>query len=189
LLTVSMIGPSALLKPVTALVAVGLLVVFLTEGEAPVPAKTRLVQPRLRVDATSDAEARQMRRATLRLARELGAATRCDVRRSAREMQTCVSPALQHVGVGGRGASILLGTIAATVPSGRCLAYLVGLAAANSAAGDNARWLLMNLYRYMPRDRRRALVGQINLAYSMLRRASRAAAPDVCEPGAGQPAA
>jgi hypothetical protein len=66
---------------------------------------------------------------------------------------------------------------------------MLGLAAANSAAGDNARWLLINLYRYRARDRRRALIVQINLAYSMLRRASRAAAPDVCQPGSGQPAA
>ncbi len=184
-----MIGPSALLKPVTALVAVGLLVVFLTEGEEPVPARTRLVQPRLRVDATSDAEARQMRRATLRLARELGAAARCDVARPAPEVERCVAPALQHVGVGGRGASILLGTVAATVPSGHCLTYLVGLAAANSAAGDNARWLLVNLYQYRSRERRRALVGQVTLAYGMLRRASRAAAPDVCRqvPASRQP--
>jgi hypothetical protein len=184
-----MIGPSALLKPVTALVAVGLLVVFLSESDEPVPAKTRLVQPRLRVDATSDAESRQMRRATLHLARELGAAARCDVGRPAREVEECVSPALQHVGVGGRGASIILGNVAATIPAGRCLGYMLGLAAANSAAGDNARWLLINLYRYRPRDRRRDLAVQLNLAYSMLRRASRAAATDVCQPGSGQPAA
>jgi hypothetical protein len=79
--------------------------------------------------------------------------------------------------------------VATTIPAGRCLAYMLGLAAANSAAGDNARWLLINLYRYRPRDRRRALVGQLHLAYSMMRRASRAAAPNVCEPGSGQPAA
>jgi hypothetical protein len=183
-----MIGPSALLKPVTALVAVGLLVVFLTEGEDTVPARTRLVQPRLRIDATSDAEARSMRRATMHMAAELRGAAHCDATRTAREVEACVSPALQHAGVGGRGASILLGTVASAVPAGQCLAYLLGLGAANSAAGDNARWLLINLYRYRPRDRRQDLVRQITLAYQMLRRASRAAAPNVCSPGAGEPA-
>jgi hypothetical protein len=183
-----MIGPSTLLKPVTAVIAVGLLVGFLTEGEEPVPARTRLVQPRLRVDATSDAEARQMRHITQRLADELRVASRCDPARPARQFEACVSPALQHAGVGGRGAALILGNVAATVPSGRCLTYLLGLQAANSAAGDNARWLVGNMYRYRPRSRRPGLVVQITLAHRMLRRASRAAAPDVCSPGGGQPA-
>ena len=183
-----MIGASALLKPVTALVAVGLLVVFLSEGEDTVPARTRLVQPRLRVDATSNAVARQMRRATLHLAAELREAARCDATQAAREVEAWVSPALQHTGVGGRGASILLSTVASAVPAGHCLIYLIGLQVANSAAGDNARWLLINLYRYRPRARRQDLLRQITLAYQMLNRASRVAAPDVCSAGAGQPA-
>jgi hypothetical protein len=184
----AMIGPSALLKPVTALVAIGLLVVFLSKGEDAAPSAASVIKPRLRVDATSDAEARQMRRATQRMARELGAAAHCDVRRSARAWDACVAPALQHAGIGGRGAAVILGNVTATVPAGRCLNYLAGLQAANGAAGDNARWLVANLYRYRGRDGRRRLTAQLTLAHAMLRRAARAGAADVCSPGGGQPA-
>jgi hypothetical protein len=183
-----MIGPSTLLKPVTALIAVGLLVGFLTEGEDAVPARTRLVQPRLRVDATSDAEARQMRHVTQHLAGELRAAARCDPARPVPEFEACVSPGLQHAGVGGRGASLILGHVAASVPRGRCLTYLLGLQAATSAAGDNARWLFGNIYSYRTRAGRRALARQLTLIHGMLRRAARAGAPNVCSPGGSQPA-
>ncbi len=183
----AMIGAAELLRPVTALVAVGLLVVFLTQGQDAAPSVAAVVKPRLRVDATSDAEARQMRRATHRLARELGTAAGCAARRAS-AFDTCVAPALQHTGVGGRGAALILGNVTATIPSGHCLSYLAGLQAANGAASDNARWLVANLYRYRGPTGRRRLTRQLRLTHAMLRRAARAAPPDVCEPGGGQPA-
>jgi hypothetical protein len=185
----AMIGPSALVKPITALAAAGLLVAFLSQGEHPAPSRASVVKPRVGLDATSDAEARRMRDASLRLARELRAAARCDVRRAWRPFETCVSPALQHTGVGGRGASMILGSLASRVPAGRCLRYVLGLEAANSAAADNARWLVGNIYLYRAQRRHGDLAGQISLAYHRLRRASRASAPDVCSPAGGQPAA
>jgi hypothetical protein len=184
----AMIGASELLRPVTALVAVGLLVVFLTQGEDAAPSVASVVKPRLRVDATSDAVTRQLRRATHRLAAELGAAARCDVRQSTRPYEACVSPALQHTGIGGRGTAMILGNVAAGVPAGHCLNYLVGLQAANGAAADNARWLVGNMYDYRGPEGRRRLARQLRLTHAMLRRAARAAPPDVCEPGGGQPA-
>ena len=184
----AMIGASQLLKPVSALLAVGMLVVFLTQGENAAPSVASVVQPRLRVDATTDAESRQMRRATHHLARELGAAARCDARQAQRAFEACAVPALQHAGVGGRSASMILGNVTATVPSGHCLNYLAGLQAANGAAGDNARWLVAYIYRYRGLDGRRRLVRQLRLAHGMLRRAARAGALNVCEPGGGQPA-
>jgi hypothetical protein len=184
----AMIGATQLLKPVSALLAVGMLVVFLTQGESAAPSVASIVQPRLRVDATSDAVTRQLRRATHRLAGELGAAARCDVRQSTRPYEACVSPALQHTGVGGRGTAMILGNVAAGVPAGECLNYLVGLQAANSAAADNARWLVGNMYDYRGPEGRRRLARQLRLAHGMLRRAAGASAPSVCQPGGGQPA-
>jgi hypothetical protein len=183
----AMIGPSALVKPVTAVAAVGLLVVFLSQGEHPAPSSASVVRPRIGLDATSDAEARRMRQATQRLAGELRVASECDPRRSWDALQTCVSPGLQHTGVGGRGASMILDNLAGRVPAGRCLRYVLGLSAANSAAGDNARWVFANIYEYRAPRHHLDLVKQIRLAYLMLHRAARAAAPDVCSPAGGQP--
>jgi hypothetical protein len=183
----AMIGPSALVKPVTAVAAVGLLVVFLSQGEHAAPSSASVVRPRLGLDATSDAEARRMREATHRLAGELRTASECDPRRSWDVFQACVSPGLQHTGVGGRGASLILDNLARRVPSGRCLRYVLGLSAANAAAGDNTRWLFANIYDYRAADRHVDLTKQIRLAYLMLRRSARAAAPDVCSPAGGMP--
>jgi hypothetical protein len=179
---------STLLKPVPALVAVGLLVALLTQGEHAAPSSASIVRPRIALDATSDAEARSMRRVTHRLAGELRVAARCHVRGSARAFEACVAPALQHIGVGGRGAAVILGNVARTIPAGRCLQYLLGLQAANDAAADNARWLFGNIYVFRPREHRRELTRQIRLAYEMLHRAARAGARDVCSPAGGQPA-
>jgi hypothetical protein len=181
-------GASALLKPVPALIAVGLVVALLSQGEHPAPSSASIVRPRLGLDATSDAEARSMRRVTHGLAVELGTASRCDVHLSVRAFEACVAPGLRHAGVGGRGAAVILGNVARTIPAGRCLSYLLGLQAANDAAADNARWLLGNIYVFRPRERRRELTRQLRLAYSMLRRSTRAGAPDVCSPAGGQPA-
>lgn len=184
-----MIGPSALVKPVTAIAAAGLLVVFLSQGEHPARSAASVVKPRIGLDATSDAEARRMRQATQRLARELRAASQCDPRRSWDAFQACVSPGLQHAGVGGHGASMILENLARRLPSGRCLRYVLGLGAANAAAADNTRWLFGNIYEFRSPARHAELATQIRLAYLMLRRASRAGAPDVCSPAGGQPAA
>jgi hypothetical protein len=183
----AMIGPSALVKPVTAVAAVGLLVVFLSQGEHPAPSSASVIRPRLGLDATSDAEARRMRQATQRLAAELRTASECDVRLSWRDFQTCVSPGLQHTGVGGHGASLILDNVARRLPSGRCLRYVLGLSVANAAAGDNTRWLFANIYEYRAPAHHAGLATQIRLAYLMLRRAARAAAPDVCSPASGMP--
>src|SRR5919204_2217767 len=113
----AMIGASQLLKPVSALLAVGMLVVFLTQGENAAPSVASVVQPRLRVDATTDAESRQMRRATHHLARELGAAARCDARQAQRAFEACAVPALQHAGVGGGRAPMILRHVAPPLPS------------------------------------------------------------------------
>jgi hypothetical protein len=83
---------------------------------------------------------------------------------------------------------MILGNVTATIPAGRCLSYLAGLQAANGAAGDNARWLVANLYSYRGRSGRRRLAVQLRLAHAMLRRAARAGAPDICSPAGGQPA-
>jgi hypothetical protein len=184
-----MFAPSALIKPVTALAAVGLTVVFFTQGEHPAPSSASVVRPRLGLDATSDAEARRMRQATQRLAGELRVASECDPRRSWDAFQACVSPALQHTGVGGRGASMILDNLSRRVPAGRCLRYVLGLAAANAAAADNARWLVGNIYEYRAARHHVELAKQIRLAYLMLHRSARAGARDVCSPAGGQPPA
>jgi hypothetical protein len=184
-----MIRRAALLKPVPAVVVAGLLVAVLSQGEHATPSAASIVRPRIGLDGTSDAEARQMRHVTRHLSDEIAVAARCRVRGPARQFEECVAPALRHAGVGGRGAALLLGNLSATVPAGRCLRYVLGLQAANSAAADNARWLNANLYRYRPRARRHALTVQLGLLRSMLRRSARAGTVDVCSPASGQPAA
>jgi len=144
-------------------------------------AESALAQPATFLDATSDAEARELRRATRHLAQDLSAAARCDVRRS----PDCVLPALRRAGMGGRTSAMLVRGLMVRVPAGPCRTYLFGLAAANDAAGDQARWLLMQFYGGP--QRRRAVDAQIRLAAQMLDRAWPAAAADVCAPGADGP--
>jgi hypothetical protein len=141
-----------------------------------------LAQPAEFLDATTDTEARLMRRATRHLAEDLSAAARCDIRRS----PGCVLPALHRAGMGGRTTAMLVRGVMARVPAGRCRTYLFGLAAANDAAGDQARWLLMQFYGGP--ERRRAVAAQIGLAARMLHRAWPAAGAGVCAPGADGPA-
>jgi hypothetical protein len=134
-----------------------------------------------RLDATSDAEARRLRRVTRALGAELRAAARCGT-------VACVTPALRRAGIGGRTTAMLARGVMAGVPAGRCREYLFGLEMANDAAGDEARWLLPLLYGPGRQDRRRAVAGQMELAGRMLHRTARAAAADVCAPGADGPA-
>jgi hypothetical protein len=144
---------------------------------------------RAHLDATSDAQARQMRHATRVLARETGAGARCDAAAASARYRACVLPALRHAGIGGSTAARMLNVVINAVPFGRCRLYLLGLQAAHAGAGDAARWLLPQLYAP---DSRRALhkvATGLALITTMLRHAGRAAPADVCAPGAGVPAA
>ncbi|MGZ6643506.1 MAG: hypothetical protein ACXVFT_16995 [Solirubrobacteraceae bacterium] len=173
-----------------ALAAVALVVGFgaRDDGSPAAPSTALLSGSDARLDATSDAEARLMRRATGRLAAELTAAARCDVRQTHRRFVACVAPALQHAGIGGRTAATLLRTVIGHVPSGRCRDYVLRLQAANAAVGDSAQWLLPLLYD-TGRDRRhQEIATQLRLAGGMLERASRAASADVCVAAADTPA-
>jgi hypothetical protein len=170
-----------LVKVAAALLALAAFAGVHLESRASVSHMPAVAQPATFLDATSDSEARVMRRATRHLAEDLSAAARCDVRRS----PTCVLPALRRAGMGGRISAMLVRGVMARVPPGPCRNYLFGLAAANDAAGDQARWLVMQFYGGP--QRRRAVAAQIALAARMLDRAWPAAAADVCAPGADGP--
>jgi len=133
-----------------------------------------------RVDATSDAEARQLRGATQGLAAELRAAAHCHTGRFA----ACVTPALRHGGIGGRTTAMLARVVMADVPVGPCRTYLFGLQAANEAAGDATRWLLALLYGPDRRRHQHEIASQVARAGGVLRRAARAGAGG-CTPAVG----
>jgi hypothetical protein len=79
--------------------------------------------------------------------------------------------------------------VLSSVPAGSCREYLYGLQAANDAAGDQARWLYPLLFG-PGRDRHiHDIAVDLARAARMLAAAWRAAAPDVCAPGAAGPAA
>ena len=141
------------------------------------------------VDATSDAEARQMRRVTLGLADEAARGARCDPGAAPDRYAACVVPALHHLGAGGRMAANVLNPVIAGVPYGRCKGYLLGLQAGAESAGDQARWLLPRLYARDRKAAQREVSGQIELAARMLHRVVHAAPRSVCAPGADGPAA
>jgi hypothetical protein len=136
----------------------------------PAPREVSADDPR--VDATSDAEARQLRGATQSLAAELSAAARCGTGRFA----ACVAPALRRGSIGGRTTAMLARVVMADVPVGPCRTYLFGLQAANDAAGDEARWLLPLLYGPGRRRHQHEITRRLPLAGVMLRRAARAGA-------------
>lgn len=162
-----------------AVIALGVALGLKLEGGAPPRARaSALAAPRL--DATSDAQARQMRRALTILARQAAAGARCDAARRPGRYAPCVAPALRHTGMGGPMAVNVLNVVLAAVPSGPCKGYLLGLQAAAKAAGEQARWLLPTLYG---RDRRAAqheVTHQLTQITHMLRRAAGAAPTDVC---------
>jgi hypothetical protein len=180
----------ASLTAAAALVALALGVAPLPGGHAAprAPIAPSTTQPRARIDATTDAEARQMRHATRHLANELDAAARCDARRPPQRFAPCVAPALRHAGIGGRTTAILLRGVITPLPTGPCRTHLLGLQAANDASADNARWLLPLLYQAGRRQHQHHMVAQLALNAGMLHRAVGAAPADVCSPVADGPA-
>ena len=175
MISTSTLGATAIVAAALAL-AVGLR----PHGGAspPAPPVATVAGPRL--DATSDAEARRLRRVTEGLGAELSVAARCGT-------ADCATTALRRAGIGGRTTAMLARGAMARVPAGSCREYLFGLQVANDAAGDEARWLLPLLYEPGRRNRRRDIARQMALAGRMLHRAAGAAAADVCAPGTDGP--
>jgi hypothetical protein len=180
----------ALLALAATLPAVMLVAELRTGGNAAsnAPIPVSMARPSPRVDATADAEARQMRSATRRLANELSAAARCDPRQTPHRFSLCVTPALRHAGIGGRTTAMLLRGVTAALPTGRCRNYLFGLQAANDASADNARWLLPRLYEGQPGHNHRNMVAQLALNARMLHRTLRATPAETCSPARDGPA-
>jgi hypothetical protein len=138
---------------------------------------------------TSDVQARQMRRALLNLAHQTGSGARCPPNEPRRRYVACAVPSLRRAGMGGQMAARVLNAAITGVPFGPCKTYLLGLQAAAQAAGEQARWLLPNMYGP---DRRRAqheVATQLAQITHMLQRAARAAPAGVCSATAGGPAA
>src|SRR5919198_25260 len=135
----------------------------------------RVVPPEQGLDATTDAEARAMRKATRGLGRDLGTAARCDATTAPRRFAACVLPALRRA--------------TARAPAGACRNYLVGLQAAHYAADDEASFLISELYGAHRRARQRHVAQRVAAMSRMFDRASRAGTKDVCAAGSGGPAA
>jgi hypothetical protein len=175
------IGAPTIAKAAVVVGAVALAVGLEPHGGAPRPerpAPAVIGTPaRVGLDATSDAEARQLRRVTQALGAELSAAARCAT-------AECAAPALRHAGIGGRTNAMLVGVVIAGVPGGQCRDYLFGLQMANAAADDDAHWLLPRLYEH---GSRREVFTQLGLAGHMLRHAALAASVAVCSPSADGP--
>jgi hypothetical protein len=171
-------------KPaLAALVAVGVALGFKLEGGPPPAASARhAVTPGRRIDATSDAEARQMRRATITLARQTAAAARCHPGDPPQRYAACVIPALRHTGIGGHTAATMLNVVIASVPTGPCRSYLLDLQAADEGAGENARWLLPHLYSPNRRHTQHEVAKQIALTARMLQHAATSAPANTCAP-------
>jgi hypothetical protein len=130
-----------------------------------------------------------MRRALMNLAGQTRPGARCRPNDPPARYAPCVVPSLRRAGMGGQMAANVLNAVIAGVPSGPCKTYLLGLQATAQAAGDQARWLLPNMYGP---DRQRAqheVATQLAQITHMLRRAARAAPVDVCSVTAGSPAA
>ena len=162
-----------------AVVAFGVALGLKLEGGAPPHARaSALAAPRL--DATSDAQARQMRRAMTILAGQAAAGVRCDAANRPGRYVPCVAPALRQAGMGGQLAVNVLNVVLAAVPSGPCKGYLLGLQAAAQAAGEQARWLLPTLYGPDHRAAQREVSHQLAQMAHMLRRSASAAPTDVC---------
>jgi hypothetical protein len=176
------IGAPTLAKAAIVVGAVALAVGLESHGGAPRPARpapAAIGTPAsLVLDATSDADARLLRRVTRGLGAELSTAAGCTRTR-------CMVPALRHAGIGGHTNAMLVDVVMAGVPTGRCRDYLFGLQVANDAAGDSARWLLAKLYE--PGSRQREVSVQLGLAGEMLRHAALAVPADVCSPSADEP--
>jgi hypothetical protein len=179
-----------LIKPVLVAAAAAALANWLgVPTDAHRATSSTLTAKRTHLDATSDAEARQMRRATHLLAREVAAAAHCNPAVTPARYQPCVLPALRHAGIGGPTGARLLNVVIESVPFGRCRGYLLGLQAALDGAGEDARYLLPKLYEPGRPHAQHEIAGQLALIAHTLRHAGRSAAADVCSPGAAMPAA
>ena len=148
-----------------------------------------VVPPEQGLDATTDAEARAMRKATRGLGRDLGTAARCDATTAPRRFAACVLPALRRATIAGRFGAMVLRQAAARAPAGACRNYLVGLQAAHYAADDEASFLISELYGAHRRARQRHVAQRVAAMSRMFDRASRAGTKDVCAAGSGGPAA
>jgi hypothetical protein len=149
-------------------------------GGSPPTAPRRHVVPGPRLDATSDAEARQMRRALMILAGQTAAGARCDPGDRPNRFAPCAVPALRHAGIGGPMAVNVLNAVIADIPFGRCRGYLLGLQAAARAAGEQAHWLLPSIYGPDRRGAQHEITSQLAQITGMLRRAAAAASASVC---------
>jgi hypothetical protein len=177
----------ALIAVALAVAGVGVSLSPATHDASPAAPAHAATAPRL--DAASDAQARQMRRVLLNLAGQTGPGARCHPNEPSARYASCVVPSLRHAGMGGQMAANVLNPVIAGVPFGPCKTYLLGLQAAAQAAGDQARWLLPNMYGP---DRRRAqheVATQLAQITHMLRRAAHAAPADVCSVTAVSPTA
>src|SRR5262245_26710709 len=128
-----------------AAVAVALGFSFERGGSPPTAPARHVVVPGPRLDATSDAEARQMRRALIILAGQTAVGAQCDPGDRPNRFAPCAVPALRHAGIGGPMAVNVLNAVIAGIPFGRCRGYLLGLQAAARAAGEQAHWLLPSI--------------------------------------------
>jgi hypothetical protein len=177
----------AIIASVLAAAGIGLYAPPATHEALPGTPMHATARPQL--DATSDVQARQMRRALLDLAGQTGAGARCRRNDPRGRYVACAVPSLRRAGMGGQMAARVLNAAIAGVPFGPCKTYLLGLQAAAQAAGDQARWLLPNMYGP---DRRRAqheVATQLAQITHMLHRAARAAPAAVCSVTASGPAA
>ena len=172
----------SVLRPAAVVLAVGLVagLHFGSSSSPPKAASPPALQVRMGLDASSDAQARIMRRATRERADELSAASRC----KEQGFTECTAPALRHAAMSGRTTAMLLHVVVARIPAGECRSYLFRIGAASDAAGDEARWLMANIAEH-----HRHVAGQIAIAAQMLEHAWRAARADVCAPKATGPAA
>jgi hypothetical protein len=177
----------AVIASVVAIAGVGVSVSTVARESAPATPLHAVSRPH--VDVTSDAQARQMRRALLDLAGQTGPGVRCHPSDPPARYAPCVAPSLRRAGMGGQMAAHVLNAAIAGVPIGPCKTYLFGLQAAAQAAGDQARWLLPTLYGPHRRRAQHGVATQLAQITHMLRRAARAAPADVCSVTAGIPAA
>src|SRR3954454_19089724 len=180
---------SAFLKlALAAVLALGVALGLKLEGTAPPPPAPASALAAPHLDATSDAEARQMRRALITLAGQTAAGARCDPRDRAGRDAPCVTLALRHAGIGGQMAVNVLNVVLTALPSGPCKGYLLGLQAAAQAAGEQARWLLPTIYGPHRQRSQHEVSTQIRQITHMLRNAATAAPANVCAATAKSPA-
>jgi hypothetical protein len=129
-----------------------------------------------------------MRDAVMTLAGQAAVGLRCDPNAPWVRYRPCVVPALRHLGIGGRMGSTVLNVVIRSVPFGACRGYLLGLQGAMEGAGEDARWLLPQLYEPGRVRAQHEITSQLRLIGAMLRHAATVAPADVCSVGADGPA-